>query len=153
MQKEHCQQAKLQGWLHPVRKWTKRLMVKARSHCTDRCKEDNLKKKNLAICWRKAIHLLYTNCVRISYALPIKHPKTMISSARKVLNCIKPLERMNFPQFTMSIYNIYEQQMDRVCYHSLNVCGVIFASSWPPPNLHPLPVKTKDKVHRMSIYC
>ena len=31
--------------------------------------------------YKNAIHPLCTHCVRISYALPIKHPYTMISSA------------------------------------------------------------------------
>ena len=97
------------------------------------------------------IHPLCTHCVRIIYALPIKHPYTVISSALKVLNCIKPYEQMNFPTVKMSICNIYEQQTVSVHYHSINVCGILSASSWAPLNLHPLPLKTergrKDKVH------
>ena len=60
---------------------------------------------------------------------------------------------MNFQPFTMSICNIYmyEQQTVHVRYHSVNVCGIIFASYLTPLNLHPLPLKTergrKDKVH------
>ena len=38
------------------------------------------------------------------------------------MNCTKPVERMNFPPFTMSICNIYKQQTIYIRYHSLNVC-------------------------------
>ena len=54
--------------------------VKARSHCTDRCREDTKRKKNLVV-RRKT---LYIRCVLIAYvlyALPIRYPYTVISSA------------------------------------------------------------------------
>ena len=47
------------------------------------------------------MHPLCTQSVRISYALPIKHPYTVISSPYKVLNCTKPFKRINFPPFTI----------------------------------------------------
>ena len=43
---------------------------------------------------------------------------------------------MNFPPFTMSICNIYEQQTIyiRYMYHSLNTWCILFASFWSPLN-------------------
>ena len=62
---------------------------------------------------------------------------------------------MIIPPFTMSFCNIYEQQTIYKRYHSLNVCGTRFASSWLPLNLHPLPLKTErgraDKVYMKGL--
>jgi hypothetical protein len=44
-----------------------------------------------------AMHPLCTLCIRVSNALSIEHPPTVISSAQEVLGCTKLLERMNFP--------------------------------------------------------
>ena len=63
--------------------------------------------KNSCCLSKNAVSVVYS-CIRISYVLLIKHPYTGISSAKKMLNCIKPVERMNFLPFTMSICNIYE---------------------------------------------
>lgn len=95
--------------------------------------------------------------IRISYAPPIKHRCTVISSADRLLNRTKPFKRIIFPPFTMSICNIYEQQTSYVLYHSLNACGILSASFKPPLNSsHPLPLKTergkKNKVHGTSVH-
>ena len=72
------------------------------------------------------------------------------------MNCTKPVERMNYPPFTMSICNIYDQIKIYIRYHSFNVCGICSASSWLPLNLHPLPLKTErgmtDKVKGTSLH-
>ena len=72
------------------------------------------------------MHPLCTHCVRISHALPIKQPNTVISSELKVLNCTKRFERMGSPPFKMSVYNIYEQQTVHIRYHSLNSAVSLF---------------------------
>ena len=74
---------------------------KARSHCTNGYKEDVKCKKKSCHPLENAMHPLCTHCIRVSYALSIEHPSTVISSAQKVLSCTKLLERMNFPPCTM----------------------------------------------------
>ena len=66
----------------------------------------------------------------------------------------KFLTAHNLPPFMMLFCNVWERQTANVHYHSWNVSGILFASSWPPLNSHPLPLKTergrKDKVHETS---
>ena len=106
-------------------------------------------KKNLPSVQKRYASAVYL--LRMYFKRSI-HPFTVISSGKNVLNCKKLFERMTF---TMSIFDIYEQKTVHVRYHSLNLWGILFASSWPPVNLHPLPMKTerarKDKVHWTSI--
>ena len=66
------------------------------------------------------------------------HPRKKFRTAQNFLNGF-----MNFLQFMMSICNIYEQVY--VHYHSLNVCGILSAFSWPPLNSHPLSLKTEGR--------
>ena len=76
------------------------MVLKARSHCPYGCKED-VKRKKYCHPLENDMHPLCTHCIRVSYALSIEHPSTVISSAQKVLSCTKVIERMNFPPFTM----------------------------------------------------
>ena len=108
-------------------------LVRARSHCTGRCKEDSKRKKNLNV----LIKTLCIRCVLIEYVFHtlylssirtlLFHPPWMFWTAQNIL-----------PPFTMSIYNIDEQQVAHVRYYLLNVCGIFFASSTPLTS-HPCP--------------
>ena len=68
-------------------------------------------------------HTIYSSSIRTLWFHPLKN----VWTAQNLLNgwtfrCLR----------SMLICNIYEQQMVHVRYHSLSVCGILSASSWPP---------------------